>query len=337
MPFPDRRRSRILLFLLAIPFLFLLWFGFYAISPGPPAGARQIEVVIPARSSLSAIETILADNRVIQADFRFAVLAILTGAAKRLRAGEYGFAPGQRPIDVLRILKEGRVLYRPVTIPEGTEMVKVAGILAAGGWAEPERFLHLARDPGMLAELGIPGNSLEGYLFPDTYFLSKGQQGEKEIIEIMVARHFQVYNDIVRSMTDTPPDLSHHAIITLASIVEKETGEPEERPLVASVFLNRLQRGMRLQADPTVRYGLTENAGPLTRDELKYPTPYNTYLVEGLPPGPITNPGMAAIVAVIFPAATDYLYFVAKDDARHHFSRTLQEHNRAVAKYKDGK
>ncbi len=129
----------------------------------------------------------------------------------------------------------------------------------------------------------------------------------------------------------------HHEVITLASIVEKETGNPEERPLVAGVFLNRLARGMRLQADPTVRYGLKENAGPLTRSELKNPTEYNTYVISGLPPGPITNPGKAAIEAVIAPAQTDYLYFVAKDETSHHFSRSLDEHNNAVSKYRKSK
>ena len=123
--------------------------------------------------------------------------------------------------------------------------------------------------------------------------------------------------------------------MTLASIVEKETGIPDERPLVAGVFLNRLQKGMRLQADPTVRYGLENKAGPLTQDDLNNPTPYNTYVIKGLPPGPITNPGRAAIEAVLFPAETEYLYFVLKDETGHHFSRTLQEHNRAVSRYRD--
>jgi UPF0755 protein len=119
--------------------------------------------------------------------------------------------------------------------------------------------------------------------------------------------------------------------------VEKETGNPEERPLVASVFLNRLARGMRLQADPTVRYGLKDSAGPLTQEDLKNPTPYNTYTISGLPPGPITNPGKASIEAVISPAQTDYLYFVAKDETSHYFSRSLEEHNRAISKYRKRK
>jgi len=229
------------------------------------------------------------------------------------------------------------VLYRPVTIPEGTEMAKLADILAADGWVDLQRFLDLARDPEMLESLGINADSLEGYLFPDTFYLSRGQQDEAEIIRMMVHRHFQVYDDIVQNTGNNPPAAPHHTIITLASIVEKETGNPEERPLVASVFLNRLARGMRLQADPTVRYGLKDSAGPLTQADLKNPTPYNTYTISGLPPGPITNPGKASIEAVISPAQTDYLYFVAKDETSHYFSRSLEEHNRAISKYRKRK
>lgn len=329
------RFSLWLLFILGLPLLWLMWLGMYAMSPGPPAPNKQIEVVIPNRAGLAAIAKILAENKVIADDPRFAMLAMLTGAAAKLRAGEYAFAPGRKPLEVIELLKKGKVLYRPVTIPEGTEMAKVAEILAADGWVDLHRFLDLLRDPEMLASLGINADSLEGYLFPDTFYLSKGQQDEAEIIRMMVQRHFQVYNDIIQKTGNNPPSASHHEIITLASIVEKETGNPEERQLVASVFLNRLAKGMRLQADPTVRYGLPGATGPLTQNDLKNLAAYNTYTISGLPPGPITNPGKASIEAVISPAATDYLYFVAKDGTSHYFSRSLEEHNRAVAKYRE--
>ena len=158
-----------------------------------------------------------------------------------------------------------------------------------------------------------------------------------QIIRMMVNKHFQVFNELAKNSNDLPMSLTHHEMVTLASIVEKETGLEEERGLVGSVFLNRLAKGMRLQADPTVRYGLKKNNGPLSRDDLKNPSSYNTYKFPGLPPGPITNPGREAIKAVLFPVESDYLYFVAKDDKSHHFSRTLQEHNKAVSRYRKGK
>ena len=334
MTFFGLRLPVLLVFFLGFPLLWLLWLGFYAISPGPPSTAKQIEVVIPSRASLSEIKTILAENKVIKDDPRFSMLALLTGAAARLQAGEFAFEPGRKPLEVIEQIKKGKVLYHALTIPEGTEMVKIAGMLAADGWIDLQHFLDLTHDPEMLENLGINADSMEGYLFPDTFYLSRGQQDEAGLIRMMVQRHFQVYNDIVKDAANDLPSLSHHEIITLASIVEKETGNPEERQLVASVFLNRLQRGMRLQADPTVRYGLKDNEGPLTQEELKTPTPYNTYIISGLPPGPITNPGKAAIEAVVSPAHTDYLFFVAKDETGHHFSRSLEEHNRAISKYR---
>jgi UPF0755 protein len=306
----------------------------YVISPGPTAATERLEVVILPRASLSGIEQILAAKGVIHDGPRFAMLAMLTGAASHLRAGEYAFSPGKKPLEIIRQLKEGKVLYRPVTIPEGTELAGVAAILAAGDWVNKQRFLELGRDTELLAETGIAADSFEGYLFPDTYNLSRHQQDETDIIRMMAAMHLRVFGELSEDMASFPQNLSHHEVITLASIVEKETGTPAERPLVASVFLNRLAKKMRLQADPTVRFGLQNKTEQLTRRELMRPSPYNTYLVSGLPPGPIANPGRASIEAVLSPAQTDYLYFVAKDGQSHHFSRSLKEHNRAVAKFR---
>jgi len=322
----------VLLFFFFFPVFWLLWIGFYAISPGPASAEKQIEVVIPARSSVPEITKILSEKKVIWDDPRFSMLAIITGAANRLRAGEYSFEGGKRPLAIIKLLKTGKVLFRPVTIPEGTEMTRVAEILAAGEWIDRSRFIDLGNDPEFAKEMGIEAAGLEGYLFPDTYYLSRGQQDEKQIIKMMISRHFEVFKEILGSGDIALQGLTHHEIITLASIVEKETGLSDERPLVASVFLNRLAKGMRLQADPTVRYRLSGHAGPLTQAELKNPTPYNTYTINGLPPGPISNPGKAAIQAVLFPAETDFLFFVTKDDSSHYFSRTLKEHNRAVSR-----
>jgi UPF0755 protein len=327
----------LLLFLVGFPLFWLAWIGAYAISPGPPTAKKQIEVVIPSRTGLENIQKILAENQVVKDDARFGMLAVLLGMAKQLQAGEYSIASGLHPYEVLRILRQGKVLYRPVTIPEGTELVKVADILADGGWVDRGRFLILAKDQIYREQIGVSANSLEGYLFPDTYYLSRGRQDEADIIKMMVGNHQQVFNDIMQGETQNSTGLTSHEIITLASIVEKETGQPLERPMIARVFLNRLARNMRLQADPTVRYATGKPAGPLTRQDLNIISPFNTYKIKGLPPGPICNPGRAAILAVVHPAAGEHLYFVSRNDSTHHFSKTLQEHNRAVNRYQKSK
>jgi len=336
MTFLGLRLPVALLFFLCFPVLWLLWIGAYAIRPGPPA-IGQIEVVIPARASLSAIAEILAEKKVIRFGNRFSMLAMLTGSGTNLKAGEYVFAPGKTPLEVIASLKRGEVFYRSVTIPEGTEMAKIVEILSAEGWVDYQVFWDLVHDPETAADFGIQGGNLEGYLFPDTYYLSRGQQGGAEIIRMMVDKHFKVFNELEEGSAVFPLSLTHHEIVTLASIVEKETGLAEERGLIAGVFLNRLARGMRLQADPTVRYSLGKNTGPLSRADLETVSLYNTYKTFGMPPGPICNPGREAIKAVLFPTESDYLYFVAKDDKSHHFSRTLAEHNKAVSQYRKGK
>jgi UPF0755 protein len=331
------RLPALCLFFLGFPLLWLLWIGVYAITPGPPSPDNKIDITIPARIGISEIEHILAGKKVINGDRRFSMLAMLTGSAKKLRAGEYRFETGKKPLAIIELLKKGRVLYRPVTMPEGTDMSKVANILEDEGWIDRSRFFALAYAPEFLGEMGIEADSLEGYLFPDTYYFSRGQLNTKEIIRMMVARHFQIYSKLDKNFNTVDHGLTHYEVITLAAIVEKETGLPHERSLVADVFLNRLEKGMRLQADPTVRYGELAVEGPLRQSELKNKTPYNTYVIKGLPEGPITNPGEAAIKAVMSPAGTDYLYFVLKNDGSHHFSRTLKEHNRAVARYRERK
>lgn len=337
-----RPRSRFLLiFLLLGPlFCWLLWLGAYAFLPGPASGPRnadnRVEVLIPRHSGLKKIAEILAAKGVVRDDARFIMLAHLMLVAPRLQAGEYELALGKTPCEVLRTLAAGRVLYRPVTIPEGSDLRRVAAILAADGWVDQERFAALARDALLIKELGLEVNSLEGYLFPETYSLSRGHQDERAIIMMMASKSAEIFETISKKAgRDT--GLTRHQILTLASIVEKETAKSEERPLIAGVLLNRYQKGMRLQADPTVIYGLSNFTGNLTRQDLDTPSPYNTYLNDGLPPGPICNPGRAAIEAVVMPADVEYLFFVSMNDGSHYFSETLEEHNQAVHKYQKGR
>jgi UPF0755 protein len=217
-----------------------------------------------------------------------------------------------------------------VTFPEGTTMEGVTERLSAAGVTDGQAFLALARDRDFLGTLGIPGPTAEGFLFPETYLFASSST-PADVMKVMTNQFRKVLAELEveaplgkRDLLDT---------VTLASIVEKETSMPEERPLVAAVFLNRLRKGYRLQSDPTVIYGLENFDGNITRRDLETDTPYNTYLIRGLPPGPIANPGRGALWAVLNPAQVDYLYFVSRNDGSHHFSFTLEEHNRAVRLY----
>lgn len=314
------------------PLLWTFWLVVYAFFPGPSSGAENILTIIPPNTSFRNIQEILAQKGVIRNDIRFALLAELRGISRKIKAGEYSFSEGGTPWEVLTILAKGEVLRQPVTIPEGFTIASVAAILSQEKWVDQTRFLALTEDKDFIAELGLSASSLEGYLFPDTYNLNRGMD-DKAVIRMMVNRALSLYQEMTSTLS-APHDLSRHQVLTLASIVEKETGRAEERPLVAAVFLNRLRQGIPLQADPTVIYALTTSFdGDLNRQHLRTPSPYNTYLVKGLPPGPIANPGRAAIEAVLAPAASPYLYFVAKNDGTHFFSTSLTEHNRAVRQY----
>ncbi|MFZ5763053.1 MAG: endolytic transglycosylase MltG [Thermodesulfobacteriota bacterium] len=323
-------------FLWVAGFLLLLVVGaggslwLYGHSAGPLTGG-DVAVLIPPRSSLAAIEGHLQNARVIHADGRFQWYARLRGVATRLKAGEYVFRAGQTPEEVLRILVAGRGIRHKITIPEGYNIAQIADLVAASGLATRAQFLALARDRQIAARFGIEAETLEGYLFPDTYYFTRNQ-APREIVTVMAERGKRVLDEV---MAAAPADLglTPHQVLTLASIVEKETGQPRERPLIARVFLNRLRQGIRLQADPTVIYGIANFNGNITKADLKTRNPYNTYVNSGLPPGPIASPGREAIAAVLNPAPGSHLYFVSRNDGSHHFSATLAEHNRAVANF----
>jgi len=304
------------------------WFGLYVTTPVP--GNDEVIVVIPKGAGVRQIKQILGKQGVIRDDVRFLLLVRLVKEGKRLRAGEFQVPLGLTPLQVLRFLVAAKPVHYRVTVPEGWTMEQIADIFARNHWVDPEKFLQLCRDKEFIQGLGISADSLEGYLFPETYTLVRGEVDEKSLITTMVHRFFTVWEGL-----EKPGDrrLNRHQLVTLASIVEKETGVAGERPVIAGVFYNRLKRGMRLQSDPTTIYGLKDFNGNLTRADLKKETPYNTYVIAGLPPGPICNPGRAALEAVLHPSEVPYYYFVSKNDGSHFFSITLKEHNRVVYKY----
>jgi UPF0755 protein len=258
-------------------------------------------------------------------------LARLQGLAGRLQAGEYQLSPGLSSREILDRISSGRVVTYELALPEGMRAAEIAGRLEERGLAEAEAFMAVVKDPELARELGVEGLQLEGYLYPETYRLPRTLPPE-EIARTMVEQFKQVWREI--EPLAARRGMSMLEVVTLASIVEKETGEASERPLIAAVFLNRLDRGMRLETDPAVIYGIEDFDGNLTKRHLRDASnPYNTYRHPGLPPGPIASPGADALRAVVRPSQSDYLYFVSMNDGTHKFSRTYREHVNAVNRY----
>ena len=302
----------------------------FAGTPGSSDTIEQI-IMVPSGQGLKATAADLHDRGIIRNAFKFNLYARIKGYDKKIKAGEYRMKPSYSPREILEMFVRGKVRLYKITIPEGYNLVQIADMMPGAGLGSTRDFLATAKNNVLVREQNIPGDSFEGYLFPDTYHFPKGVSPEK-IIQTMVRRFQEVFKpaweDRVQELKMTV-----HQVVTLASIIEKETGAPSERPIISSVFHNRLKKNMRLASDPTVIYGIKDFDGNLTRKDLKTLTPYNTYKIKGLPPGPIANPGAEAIEAALFPADTDYLFFVSKRDGTHHFSKTFQEHEKAVRKY----
>ncbi|OGP31043.1 MAG: hypothetical protein A2073_03915 [Deltaproteobacteria bacterium GWC2_42_11] len=285
-------------------------------------------------ASFRIIARELESNRIVTDAHKFFLLAEFKGVLKRIQAGEYEFTTSMLPIQVLDKLVRGNVKEYSITIPEGYNIIEIAETLDAQGFIKKEEFITMSTDKSLVTSLNIDWTSIEGYLFPDTYKLTKGMNAG-DIIKKMVSRFKEVYDSNLKEKARRI-NLSDREVVTLASIIEKETGNPEERYLISAVFHNRLKRGMRLESDPTVIYGIKDFSGNITKKELNTKTDYNTYLIYGLPPGPIASPGKAALEAAVNPADDGYIFFVSKNDGTHHFSKDLEEHNRAVNIYQRG-
>ncbi|MFB0507691.1 MAG: endolytic transglycosylase MltG [Thermodesulfobacteriota bacterium] len=298
-----------------------------------PSHVKGIEKTIVIRRGMTFREVthLLRDEGIIKGSRRFILWGRLSGAFPRVKAGEYELSSDMTPLQVLDTLTSGKVKQYMTPIPEGYTVSQIAEILESKGITNGEAFLEKCFSRQYVSSLGIEADSLEGYLFPDSYLFSKDLEPEN-VIETMVRRFRRVYTSQYSERTKEL-GFSDREILTLASMIEKETAIPRERYLVSGVYHNRLKRKMRLYSCPTVIYGIENFDGNLTKRDLERYTPYNTYLIRGLPPGPICNPGKEAIEAALYPATTEYLYFVSKNDGSNHFSSTLEEHNIAVWKY----
>lgn len=297
--------------------------AFYAIERFDGPGPLQADklVFVPAGAGVDTIAATLDESGVISDPLIFQIGVRLFGETRNLKAGEYQFPAAVSMRDVVGILVEGKTVVRRVTLPEGALSAEAVALLDKAEGLE-----------GEVAE--IPH---EGSLLPETYHYQRGDTRAALVTRMRTSMEALIAELWPKRSPNLPLKTPEEAVI-LASIVEKETGVAEERPVVASVFLNRLIKGMRLQSDPTVVYGITEGSGPLgrplTRKDLDAVTPYNTYQIDGLPPGPIANPGRDSLMAVLNPAQTDFFYFVADGSGGHAFAETLQEHNQNVAQWR---
>jgi UPF0755 protein len=314
-------------------FLALQSFWIFTAAPAVQAGPRVVD--IPPHQGLTGVAGRLDEAGVIRSPLGFMLLALARGTARSLKAGEYEIPQGSNTLAVLNQLEGGRVRQHAVLFREGGTLTELARILETERLARSDDVHRVARDPVFLKTLDVQAETLEGYLYPDTYQFVKGMTTE-EILARMVARmRDQISPDLLERARAR--EFNVHQVLTLASIIEKEAVVRGEMPLISAVFWNRLKIDMPLQADPTVQFAVGKDGKALTRADLQVDSPYNTYRRQGLPPGPIASPSRAAIEAAVKPAAVNYLYFVSVDDRRHHFSANLAEHNAAVTQYRMAK
>jgi peptidoglycan lytic transglycosylase G len=312
--------------------------GFLWYSIEKPFGTLTSEgvfVQIPHGASRRAAAHILKRDGVIRSSIAFEIYA-RRHPKRTLQAGEYFFDHPLTGREVFWKLANGEVYQQPFTVHEGDTMFDIAHNLEAAKLMNAEEFLKAAGDPSQIKDIAPAAKSLEGFLFPATYNLPR-HIARGDLTEMMVRKFREALQQVAPDRLDPlTPGTPLLAVVTLSSLVESETPKPEERPLVAAVYTNRLRKGMLLQCDPTVIYALKQvdqYNPPLTLKDLRYDSPYNTYVHRGLPPGPIGNPGESAIRAALSPAPTDFLYFVANTQGGHFFASTLAEHNKNVARY----
>lgn len=321
--------SLVILFLVASGLLIQQSYVFLKAKPSKTHNEKIIDI-LPG-STPKHISNILAKERVVTSDTKFYLLIRILNRGKDIKAAEYQFFTDIGPLEVLDILTSGKPYLHKVSVPEGSSMNQIGDILENKEIVSKEEFLKAAHDSELLKRNGIEANSAEGYLFPETYSFAKRSNG-RDVVNKML-NTFQDNYDPAWDVEGKKYNFSRQQIVTLASIIEKETGVPSERPLISAVMHNRLKQGMKLQSDPTVIYGIPSYSGNITKRDLLTRTPYNTYTNYGLPPGPIASPGKESLRAAVFPANVKYIFFVSKNDGSHTFTETYKEHLKKVEKH----
>lgn len=310
---------------------------YYFIYSSPYLLEKSYVFEIKKGESFSKISERLEQKKFIRSSLALKILGALRNKSKHAMVGEFLIAPKMSSLEILNLITEGNTIEYIVTVPEGTNIYELANLLRDKKFVKKEEFLKLCHDQDFIKELlGEPLYSLEGYLYPETYHYTK-QTTPKELIKAMVQKFLSVYKNSLSGIVKLP----RHEHVILASIIEKETGYRGERGLVSSVFHNRLRIPMRLQTDPTILYGMTVNSGGvifknIRRKDILEKTEYNTYQINGLPKGPISNPGKKALRAAVNPLKSDFLYFVSRNNGTHAFSKTFKEHNNYVKEFQLG-
>jgi UPF0755 protein len=323
-------------FLIATSALILLVHFYIALFVPPSSEKVWKEVQVTEGMSFKAIAGELKKEGIIRYNGYFEIIGRLQGISRKVRVGYYGLNTTMSLWEVLEHLRKGRIIEYEVVVPEGYNIYQIGWTLSGTPLiAEPHEFIDLVKNKAYVSSLGIDADTLEGYLFPDTYFLPKGIKLE-DIPKKMVQRYKVMFSDSKRRRAKEL-GFTEQQIITLASIVEKEARVDSERKLISAVYHNRLKKGMRLQADPTAVYGTKAWITKVTKSDLKRRSPYNTYLHKGLPPGPIANPGEGAILAALYPDKVDYLFFVAQGDGSHFFSKDFNAHEKAIGRYRSNR
>jgi UPF0755 protein len=320
-------------FVISITGLLLVWNNFIN-TPGSSVNQELVYEIVPGLTFRAVARDLQKRGFISNSNF-FIILAKIQGGANRMKVGEYALNRNMSPREILSVILSGKSIERSLTISEGLNIFEVAELFESAGLAKKDVVFKTLTDKAFVKSLlGEDHDSLEGYLFPETYDFTK-YTDYKVLIGEMVSKFKNTFKEI--GAASKVKGLSRHEIVTLASIIEKETGAPDERPLISSIFHNRLNKHMLLQTDPTIIYGKAISEGNLeikiSRSDLTKRTPYNTYVIKGLPPGPIANPGKASLLAAVQPAPTNYLYFVSHNDGTHQFSEDYKSHLRAVKKY----
>lgn len=316
-------------FCLGILCLIVLLIGVSLTLP-PTSSEAVVHFEVTVGSSSRTIAKQLVDQKLIRSEYAFRLAVRYRGTGRHLQAGTYVLRQNLALWDLLDQLEKGQVRLVSWTVPEGLTTSAIAELWETSGFGTAEAFRKASTSERLLKRYGLTDKTVEGYLFPNTYKFAKGTTTEK-VVEMMLDEFKQQWTG---KFDEDAANLgrTRHEIVTLASVIEKEAQFGVERPRISSVFHNRLTRKWKLQADPTVLYALGNPESPLTKADLQMDSPYNTYKHKGLPPGPIANPGIDSIIAALRPEKTDYLYFVAIGEGKHHFSKTLSEHNRMIRK-----
>lgn len=322
-------KKQLLIFIFLAPLLGIFMAGmkvYYDLHIDTYSGDEKIFTIKPGET-FGSVNYRLYEEDLIDSKKLFHRYSQARGIMTDFKSGDYQIDPGMTMAQMIELFLSGRSITIPISIPEGKNLYQVAQLMEDAGFSNTQEFIKWAKDENYMKELGVEAATVEGYLFPETYNFSK-QVTAKRIISTMVNQYHTQTKDLDFSH---PVLKNEHEVITLASVVEKETGASWERPMIAGVFINRLNKGMRLQSDPTIIYGIYEDfKGNLTRRMINQTTPYNTYRISGLPEGPIASPGLDAIKAVLSPEEHRYIYFVSKNDGTHVFSETYKQHLKAV-------